>query len=104
MGMSGRPVPPEVWPVVRQALERLPEADRATLRVLAIDTTSSADHLADLVTVDQVITEEAPPYPDSPTDLLLLKRMQVLLDSLRGLRRRETGAITIWTNSPASWA
>ena len=79
VGMTGRRVPRPVWQAVRRALEQVPEQDRETLRVRAIDTAQSAGRLAGLVTVEEVITTEAPPYspqwhfsplPNEPTGAL----------------------------------
>src|SRR5260370_9512863 len=66
VGMRGRAVPPEVWEAVRQALEQVPEPDRAALSVHAIDAAPAAHHLADLVAVRDTVTLEAPGYPDEP--------------------------------------
>jgi hypothetical protein len=62
VGMTGRRVPAQVWQAVRRALRQVPEHGRAALRVRAISTVPSAARLNDLVSVEEIITTEPPPY------------------------------------------
>ncbi|MDT5027337.1 MAG: hypothetical protein QOE61_3763, partial [Micromonosporaceae bacterium] len=62
IGAAGHEVPPQVWQVVRSALESMAPVERGQLRVQAIDTTASAHRLADL---GMLVDDEVPPPPYS---------------------------------------